>query len=171
MCNVINWLHLTTKQNFLLSASTQLLLFPTFTNSRPLHYVLQGPVGMAPIMIRILRKLFHPTTYSPKQQATHRHQWRFCTGQLLHWQKLAKMDVKKQILTKMGRSRIRICLPSTGYGLHVSRYATGDPILSAVCEVCGIIESVARRSDTSGDGFRSLITICCSSQPSSARHL
>ena len=37
---------------------------------------------------------------------------------------------------------------STGYGIHVSRYATEDPILSAVCEVCGIIESVARRSDT-----------------------
>ena len=39
-------------------------------------------------------------------------------------------------------------LLSTGYGIHESRYATEDPILSAVCEVCGIIESVARRSDT-----------------------
>ena len=46
----------------------------------------------------------------------------------------------------MGRSRMS--LPSIGYGIHVSRYATEDPILSAVCEVCGIIESVARRSDT-----------------------
>ena len=83
-----------------------------------------------------------------------------------HWLKLAEMDVNKQAnLDKNGP----IKNASTGYGLQVSRYATGDPILSAVCEVCGIIESVARRSDTSdtaGDGFRSLITICCSYQQS-----
>ena len=62
--------------------------------------MLQGPVGMAAIMIRILRKLFHhatstvpsnkPPTDTSDDSALRQD------GQLSHWQKLAKKDVNKQ---------------------------------------------------------------------------